>query len=545
MSYALLFTISGILIVATYVPVLYFVVAKGRTPITRFFALHILAIAVWGFMCTVVGFIKDPNLAFTIWRIGTSLVPFMPVFLLHVVHLMCKEQSKLFLYFAYVQAIFFSYLTAIGKMHSSVQFMFNSFYYVKAGSFYLECFILWLLMITIAHLKLIGFYKTTYPQQKRQILILLLGVPIGFGGGSMNFLPGFGINIFPFGNLVLVPIYGLILTYAVLKHQLLNIDIILKKSVVYSTLIACISLLYLLTVFLLERFAQGLFGYRSLIIGIFTAFGLGLIFVPLRHRIQCFIDRYFFKGTQQEIILQNEQLRQEIADSDKYKTLSTLASGVAHEIKNPLTAMKTFCEYLPHKLEDKEFLLKFSKLVGREVDRIDAMVHELLDYSKPAPLALKKTDVSKLIQDTLNNLNSQFIKNRIEATQHLSPVNYHLNIDANRIKQALLNLFLNAIEAMSNGGKLTVSSFVDRTLYIVTITDTGPGITPEDIKHIFDPFFSRKDNGTGLGLAIVQGIVEQHKGKIKIESKVGVGTTVVLEFPLPRESTLNDAKNTD
>lgn len=536
MSYALLFTISGILIVATYVPVLYFVVIKGRTQITKFFALHIFAIALWGMMCAVVGFIKNPDLAFTIWRIGTSLVPFMPVFLLHVVHLMCKEQSKLFLYFAYVQAIFFSYLTAIGKMHSSVQFMFNSFYYVKAGSFYLEYFILWLLMITIAHLKLIGFYKTTYPQQKRQILILLLGVPIGFGGGSMNFLPGFGINIFPFGNLFLVPIYGLILTYAVLKHQLLNIGVVLKKSAVYSILITLISLFYLLTVLLLEKLAQGVFRYSSLMFSICTAFGLGLIFVPLRHRIQNFVDRYFFKGTQEEIALQNEQLRQEIADSDKYKTLSTLASGVAHEIKNPLTAMKTFCEYLPHKLEDKEFLKNFSRIVGREVDRIDGMVHELLDYSKPAPLALKDTDINKLITDTLDILNSKFLAQHIIITCTLNPKPCTLKIDPNRIKQALLNLFLNAIDAIPNGGQLTVASLVSRRssldTFVIEITDTGSGIPPEDLKHIFDPFFSRKDNGTGLGLAIVQGIVEQHKGRIKIESKVGVGTEVKLEFPV-------------
>ena len=291
-------------------------------------------------------------------------------------------------------------------------------------------------------------------------------------------------------------------------------------------------------------------------ISIFTAFGLGLLFIPLRQRIQRFVDQYFFKGTHEEIVLQNEQLRQEIAQSDKYKTLSTLASGVAHEIKNPLTSIQTFCEYLPRKLDDREFLLKFSRLVGKEVERIDGMVHELLDYSKPAPLALKKTDVNKLIQDTLNTLNSQFIKNRIdvvvtkssfgfaqdpsegipsdvEGQGHTSPAKPPLlDIDANRIKQALLNLFLNAIEAMPSGGKLTVSSIAHSTSHIVTITDTGSGIPPEDLKHIFDPFFSRKDQGTGLGLAIVQGIVEQHKGRIKIESRVGTGTVVKLEFPI-------------
>ncbi len=541
MPYAILFSISGALIVAVFGSLLYFIIDRGRTLITKIFALHILTVVFWGITASIIGFIQTPDLALRTWHIGAVSVPLMPAFLYHVVYLMRNEKNRLLLYLVYAQAIFFSYMIFIGKVHPSVKLMFG-FYYEQGNIFCLIAFIIWLLFIMISHLKLIDLYRTTYPQQKRQILMLSLGIPIGFGGGTMNWLPGFGINIFPFGNF-LVPIYGLILAYAVLKHQLLNIDFVLRKSVVYSVLIAFISLLYLLTVFLLERFAQGLFGYRSLVISIFTAFGLGLIFVPLRHRIQGFVDRYFFKGTQEEIVQQNEQLRQEIAQSDKYKTLSTLASGVAHEIKNPLTSIKTFCEYLPQRLDDKEFLKKFARLIGHEVDRMDNMVHELLDYSKPAPLALKKTDINKLIQNTLNSLNSQFIKNHIEVTFESSDVGRQssdsclLNIDANRIKQVLLNLFLNAIESMPNGGQLAIETTImeklnNHSLLTIHIKDTGSGISPEDLKHIFAPFFSRKDSGTGLGLAIVQGIMEQHRGKIKIESKAGVGTTVKVELPI-------------
>lgn len=540
MPYAILFSISGALIVTVFGPLLYFIIARGRTLITKIFALHILTVVIWGITASILGFIRTPSLALKIWHIGVVSVPLMPAFLYHVVYLMRNEKNRLLLYLVYAQALFFSHMIFIGKLHPNVKLMFG-FYYEQGNTLCLIAFIIWLLFVIISHLKLIDLYRTTYPQQKRQILMLSLGIPIGFGGGTMNWLPGFGINIFPFGNF-LVPIYGLILAYAVLKHQLLDINFVLRKSFVYSVLIALISLLYLLIIFLLEKFAQGVFGYRSLIISIFTAFGFGLIFMPLRHRIQCFADRYFFKGTQEEIVQQNAQLRQEIAQSDKYKTLSTLASGVAHEVKNPLTSIKTFCEYLPQKLDDKEFLLKFSRLVGREVDRIDGMVHELLDYGKPGPLALKKTDINKLVEDTLGTLSNQFIKDHIdvvvtESQGHTSQENVFLNIDANRIRQALLNLFLNAIEAMPSGGKLAVSTRVkgqgssSKGLEIV-IQDTGPGITPEDLKHIFDPFFSRKDNGTGLGLAIVQGIVEQHKGKIRITSKVGVGTTVKVELPI-------------
>ncbi len=539
MSYATLFSLSGILIIAVYVPILYFVLTKGRSKITRLFSAHLFSVIIWGIAAFLIGLSKDPDLTSKIFQLGDLSVTLIPVLFLHVVYLMLNEKNRTFLYFAYAQTIFFSYMLLAGNVSAPVKFMFNSFYYAQAGPFYLPWFILWLFTITVAHLKLIQHYKITYPQQKKQIFILLLAIPMGFGGGSMNFLPGFGINIFPFGSF-LVPVYGLILAYAILKHQLLDIVVVIKKSVVYSILITLISIIYLLTVLLLEKFAQGIFRYSSLMLSICTAFGLGLIFVPLRHRIQHLVDRYFFKGTQEEIVLQNEQLRQEIAQSEKYKTLSTLASGVAHEIKNPLTAIKTFTEYLPKKLDDKDFLLKFSRLIGKEVDRIDHMVHQLLNYGKPAPLSFKDINIHKLISDTIDMLNSRFIAQKIDVSKDFqADSKLHLRVDPNQIRQALLNVLLNAVEAMPNGGGLYVTTRAERGAggkerFILAVKDSGCGIAAEDLRHIFDPFFSRKDNGTGLGLAIVQGIVEQHNGRIKVESKAGVGTEVRLEFLLNR-----------
>ena len=539
------FAISGLLIFIPYSIISIFVLIRGKTKLTKLFAFLLIAVSVWGLGAYLIGTSTSAEKTILIIRWVYPAVIFIPIFFLHSVYLFLGVKKDLFLYICYLQGCFFSYVAIIGKMFDSAPLMFDSLYYQQGRTYLLiASFISWIIICLIIHIKLFLHYKKTDHKQRKQIMALMWSAPLGFGGGAMNFFPALGINIYPYGNF-LVPIYFLIITYAILKYQLLDILVVVKKSVIYSTSIALLSILYLLTVFALEKFAQGVFGYRSLAISILTAFGLGLIFVPLRHRIQQLVDRYFFKGTQQEIASQNEQLRQEIADSDKHKTLSTLASGIAHEIKNPLTSIKTFCEYLPQKLDDKEFLKKFARLIGHEVDRMDNMVHELLDYSKPAPLALKKTDINKLIEDTINTLNSQFIRNRIEVTQHLSTITYHLNIDANRIKQALLNLFLNAIEAMPTGGQLTVRTTLHSSRFTISITDTGSGIPPEDLKHIFDPFFSRKDQGTGLGLAIVQGIVEQHKGKIRITSKVGVGTTVRLEFPIYRENTLNDTKNTD
>jgi len=381
--------------------------------------------------------------------------------------------------------------------------------------------------------------------------------------GAMNFLPLFDINIFPFGNF-LIPIYGLVLAYAILKHQLLDIVIVIRKSMIYSSLITIISILYLIMVFLLERFAQEIFGYQSLIISIGTAFGLGLIFIPLKHQIQRFVDRYFLKGTHEEIAQENVLLRQEIAQSEKYKTLSTLSSGIAHEVKNPLTAIKTFCEYLPRKVNDKEFLIKFSNIVGHEVDRINDMVHQLLDYGKPAPLAIQKTNIHKLINDTIDILNSKFIAQKITINKALILNPRPLTVDPNQIKQALLNIFLNAVDAMPSGGTLTISTTIDHPsapkinsgrdlaqisnlggLFTINIHDTGSGIPKESLKHIFDPFFSKKDSGTGLGLSITQSIIENHGGTIRIKSDVGIGTNVEVKLPLAQTTPKSPGRAVD
>jgi signal transduction histidine kinase len=284
------------------------------------------------------------------------------------------------------------------------------------------------------------------------------------------------------------------------------------------------------------------------------AFGLGLFFIPLRNRLQTFIDRLFFKKSPREIAEENILLKEEITKSDQLKMMSTLASGVAHEVKNPLTAIKTFAEFLPQKLNDKEFLTKFARIVGKEVERIDELVHDLMNFAKPSPLKLEPVGLNKYLNDILDILNSSFLKNKITVERNLAATaDMTIRLDQKQFKQALLNILLNAVDAMGTGGTLSIGSRVEglgarkpssnHTLdprpdtltipytLIITIADTGPGISPQDLKHIFDPFFTKKDHGTGLGLPITKGIIEQHRGKLTIKSKDGAGTEARIELP--------------
>jgi len=306
-----------------------------------------------------------------------------------------------------------------------------------------------------------------------------------------------------------------------------------KKGIIYTIFLLIISILYSLLVLISEKFIQNIIQYQSFATSVLIILIIGVIFFPLRNKIQYLVEKYFFKGSQLEIAEQNELLRQEIAQSEKYKTLSTLATGIAHEIKNPLTAIQTFAEFLPKRMDDKEFLSKFATLIGREINRIDRMVHQLLDYGKPAPLSIQQTDIHKLIDDTLDVLSSKFLdqKIRVHRLFNANP-NLEIAIDPNQFRQALLNILLNAIEAMPNGGEITVETKQSSMTFEIVLGDTGRGIPKEDLPQIFDPFFSRKDHGTGLGLAITQSLVENHKGKIEVHSAAGTGTKVKIKLPL-------------
>ncbi len=411
-------------------------------------------------------------------------------------------------------------------------------YYPLAGKLhplYLVFFALFLLTSFILLVQFI-FKKRNNGRKINQIKYVLLAFII-FTFASFDFIANYGFGLYPFGYIPTI-LFLAIIAYAIVKHHLMDINVVIRKGLVYSILITIITIIYLCLIILAERFFQGIFGYRSILTSILFASIIALIFIPLKNKIQSFIDRIFLGKSLEQIAQENELLRQELLRSEKLKTVATFASGMAHEIKNPLTAIRTFTEYLPQKSDDKEFLNKFSKIVGSEVEKIDKLVHQLLDYSKPAPLQLKETDIHKIIDETLELLSNQFIKNEIKVVKDytLSAKCYTLKLDSNQMKQVFLNLFLNAIEAMPPGGVLTV--FTNLNLYnkkeyvVISIQDTGFGIPEKDLPHIFEPFYTSKEKGSGLGLSIVYNIIKEHRGSIKVKSTIRERTEFIVELPL-------------
>lgn len=231
-------------------------------------------------------------------------------------------------------------------------------------------------------------------------------------------------------------------------------------------------------------------------------------------------------------------LESEKRRAERLAAFGTLVAGIAHEIKNPLVAIKTFAELLPERYSEVDFREDFSKVVITEIDRIDDLVARLRGLAAPTPQSTGPIDIREPIVETLSLLRAQLEHTRTTVHREFEVDAPLVVVDASQLKQLFLNLCLNAVEAMGPGGKLTIR--VGRkhsptgTWIVTEVSDTGPGI-PESIRtSIFDPFFTTKPRGSGLGLAICRGIMDAHKGTIRAESSTK-GTTIVVEFPAASE----------
>ncbi|OGX27498.1 MAG: hypothetical protein A3D10_04200 [Omnitrophica WOR_2 bacterium RIFCSPHIGHO2_02_FULL_48_11] len=547
------FAISGLSNTFIYLPLVLFIFIKGKSKIARIFSLHIFSALIWSIGAFLIGTTKNEKIAYQAMNFSYIGVIFIPVFLAHAIQLLIGKQNRPFLYFIYSQAIFFTAITLLGLLTPKIEWRFNSFYWYTYTHWILLSFVLFVLIATIAHYQLFTYYKKHSTETMEDVIFLSMSA-LGFIGGISNWLPTFGLNFYPYGNF-LISINSIFITYVALKHQVVEINFVIKRTIFYSIILALLSIVYFIAVFLSEKIVQGYFGYKSFILSILIAFLIGIVFIPLRNRIQRLIDTLFFHKSPAEIEEENKKLLKEVEQTERLKTIATLATGVAHEIKNPLTAINTFSEQLPKRLNDKEFLAKFSRIVGHEVTRINDLVHDLLAFAKPAPAHLQDTDIYKLIDSTLELLNNAFVKYNITVRQEHGDVrNLVMKIDEKQIRQALMNIFLNAIEAMTSGGQLTVTTRIlgledlrikgknsNNTQVLnssipqileVSISDTGPGISTKDLPYIFDPFFSTKDQGTGLGLSVTQGIIQNHGGKLYARNNPDGGAEFVMELPI-------------
>ena len=227
-------------------------------------------------------------------------------------------------------------------------------------------------------------------------------------------------------------------------------------------------------------------------------------------------------------------LHQEIERSRRLASVGRLAAGVAHEIRNPLSSIKGFATYFKQRYQDVPEDQQTANIMIQEVDRLNRVVSQLLEFARPISVSPKPTSFKDLVADSIKLIERQAQDKQITINTRNSAKIDEINIDPDRISQVLLNLYLNAIEAMEPGGKLQIDiSDSDESGELnIRVADTGKGIAKADLPKIFDPYFTTKSSGTGLGLAIAHNIAEAMGGTIEVKSKAGKGTAFTLRLPV-------------
>jgi len=231
---------------------------------------------------------------------------------------------------------------------------------------------------------------------------------------------------------------------------------------------------------------------------------------------------------------QLENAQKQIFQAEKLASIGRLASGVAHEVNNPLNGMR-FCVYgIQNGMEDKDQVNEYLNLINEGLSQIESVVTKLLGYSRQRPKKAEKVDVNREIQIVLDLLEYRISKQLVDIQLETDPAMPYIKADVTQVQEMLMNLLLNSLDAVEKKGIIRIKTHLySKGGFILSVWDNGTGIPDEEREKIFDPFYSTKDTGkgTGLGLSVTLGIVESHNGKIELESKVGEFTEFKIHLP--------------
>jgi signal transduction histidine kinase len=232
--------------------------------------------------------------------------------------------------------------------------------------------------------------------------------------------------------------------------------------------------------------------------------------------------------------MERRRLEDKLNHAERLASLGEMVASVSHEIKNPLGIVRSTAEILNKRLKDQAPSSKhLTEIIIAETGRLDNIVREFLDFARPQVPQFTTGLINDLIEKIVEFMQHDFRKKNISVEKDLDSALKPMNMDQNLLYRAFLNLFVNAVQAMPDGGKLSISTFLstdEKNKVIIMIKDTGIGISKEKLTMIFTPFYTDKNRGTGLGLAIARNIIEEHNGTITVESEKGEGATFIISL---------------
>ncbi|MFP3722194.1 PAS domain S-box protein [Niallia circulans] len=238
-------------------------------------------------------------------------------------------------------------------------------------------------------------------------------------------------------------------------------------------------------------------------------------------------------------ITENTLLEEQLRKSSTLNVVGELAAGIAHEIRNPMTALKGFIQLLEDGVASRENEMYFS-VIKTELTRIESIINEFLLLAKPQAVQYVNRDIRQIMNDTIELLYAQAVLQNVQIIKMFTEDMPTIYCEPNQLKQVFINIIKNAIEALEDGGEIAVSIEYKQDYFHIAIHDNGRGMGKEILARIGEPFYTTKEKGTGLGLLVSYQIIEEHQGKVTVESEPGVGTTFHLVLPVCRESKLNE-----
>jgi len=672
---------------------------KGKDNVTISYALLTISFFVWifGLGMEIISPNKYWGLFWNRWLYSGAI--FIPTFFIHFIQAYLHKTKIKLLIIAYTISTILLVFNFTPLFVKDVVPK-GSFNYASVPGIVFPFFVLYFFIVIIySFYIIIQEYKYSFGVRHNQLKFIIIASVIGFSGGSTNYLLVFDIiHIPPIGN-YFITLYLFILSYAIIKHRLMDINIVLKKGTTYILLLLLLFIPSFILILLGQIIFYGKIDY------LFTVMMFSVLFLAaiLFHRIKpgtekavdhfLFKDRYNYRETlgkfskamvnildlqsllkriietitqtmgvdkaslfllddekggynlfesknikmpaptpllpkgaplpvylqkmgeivvreelakganlpelngviqqmslleaevsipliskrqligiinlsykfnkdvyyhediellttlanQAAVAIENARLFEDLKKSksyirraDRLASLGTLTAGLAHEIRNPLVAIKTLIQLLPERLEDEEFRNHFLSIAAGEVDRISHLINELLDFARPSSPKLEFEDVNSILDGMILLVSTESKKKHIHVDKQYAPDLPSVKVDREQIKQVFLNVLLNAIEATPENGEITVKtrSFLKpggEPYLQVEFKDTGCGIPHEYLEEIFNPFYTTKTTGSGLGLSISNQIVLDHKGYIDVESQVSKGTSFVINLPVDQD----------
>ncbi len=235
-------------------------------------------------------------------------------------------------------------------------------------------------------------------------------------------------------------------------------------------------------------------------------------------------------------LTEKKKIQDELIQTEKLASLGRLSAAIAHEIRNPLSAISVNLQFLLRKFSEGTQERRYLDLALEGVKRIEKIVEATLNFARPSKPIIKEEDINDVVISTLPLVEVSTLKKKIEIVTKLEPNLPKVKIDFKQIQQVILNILTNAVDAIDKSGIIKIKSYAEtegeNRYVVVSISDTGCGIPKEDIPKIFEPFFTKKSDGTGLGLSVCRQIMDNHGGKIEVESEVNCGTTFYLKFKI-------------